>query len=60
MKHWLAAVALGLRLAGVAHAAIDLYEFAEHGDAERCCDPTQSQGTSVESVLNALTSSTCN
>ncbi|WP_338660242.1 cytochrome c-type biogenesis protein [Pseudomonas bubulae] len=33
MKRWLAAVVFGLTLAGVAHAAIDTYEFAN--DAER-------------------------
>lgn len=33
MKRWLAAVAFGLTLTGVAHAAIDTYEFAN--DAER-------------------------
>ena len=33
MKRWLAAVVLGLTLTGVAHAAIDTYEFAN--DAER-------------------------
>lgn len=33
MKRWLAAVALGLTLSGLAHAAIDTYEFAN--DAER-------------------------
>ena len=33
MKRWLAAVVFGLTLTGVAHAAIDTYEFAT--DAER-------------------------
>ena len=33
MKRWLAAVVFGLTLTGVAHAAIDTYEFAN--DAER-------------------------
>ncbi|MFC6298154.1 cytochrome c-type biogenesis protein CcmH [Pseudomonas sp. CCM 7893] len=35
MKRWFAAVVLGLSLAGVAHAAIDTYEFAKEGDRER-------------------------
>lgn len=35
MKRWLAAAVLGLSLAGVAHAAIDTYEFASEGDRER-------------------------
>ncbi|MBB6154262.1 cytochrome c-type biogenesis protein CcmH [Pseudomonas sp. JAI115] len=35
MKRFLAAVVLGLSLAGVAHAAIDTYEFAKEGDRER-------------------------
>ncbi|MCU1773496.1 cytochrome c-type biogenesis protein [Pseudomonas sp. 13B_3.2_Bac1] len=35
MKRFLAAVLLGLSLAGVAHAAIDTYEFAKEGDRER-------------------------
>lgn len=35
MKGFLAAVVLGLSLAGVAHAAIDTYEFAKEGDRER-------------------------
>ena len=35
MKRWLAAVVLGLSMAGVAHAAIDTYEFAKEGDRER-------------------------
>ena len=33
MKRWLAAVVFGLTLSGIAHAAIDTYEFAS--DAER-------------------------
>ena len=35
MKRFLAAVVLGLSLVGVAHAAIDTYEFAKEGDRER-------------------------
>ena len=35
MKRFLAAVVLALSLAGVAHAAIDTYEFAKEGDRER-------------------------
>ena len=35
MKRFLAAMVLGLSLAGVAHAAIDTYEFAKEGDRER-------------------------
>ncbi|MHC3827025.1 cytochrome c-type biogenesis protein [Pseudomonas sp. G3-19] len=35
MKRFIAAVVLGLSLAGVAHAAIDTYEFAKEGDRER-------------------------
>ncbi len=35
MKRWLAAAILGLSLAGVAHAAIDTYEFANDGERER-------------------------
>ena len=35
MKRFMAAVVLGLSLAGVAHAAIDTYEFAKEGDRER-------------------------
>jgi len=35
MKRFMAAVVLGLSLAGVAHAAIDTYEFAREGDRER-------------------------
>ena len=35
MKRWLAAALLGLSMVGVAHAAIDTYEFAKDGDRER-------------------------
>ena len=35
MKRWLTAAVLALGLAGVAHAAIDTYEFAKDGDRER-------------------------
>ncbi|WP_166364170.1 cytochrome c-type biogenesis protein [Pseudomonas akapageensis] len=35
MKRWLAAAILGLSLAGVAHAAIDTYQFANDADRER-------------------------
>ena len=35
MKRFLAALVLGLSLVGVAHAAIDTYEFAKDGDRER-------------------------
>lgn len=35
MKRWIAAAVLGLSLAGMAHAAIDTYEFANEGDRER-------------------------
>jgi cytochrome c-type biogenesis protein CcmH len=35
MKRFLAAIVLGLSLVGVAHAAIDTYEFAKEGDRER-------------------------
>jgi cytochrome c-type biogenesis protein CcmH len=35
MKRFIAAVVLGLSLAGMAHAAIDTYEFAKEGDRER-------------------------
>ena len=35
MKRWIAAVVLGLSMAGVAHAAIDTYEFAKEADRER-------------------------
>ncbi|WP_447784208.1 cytochrome c-type biogenesis protein [Pseudomonas germanica] len=35
MKRFMAALILGLSLVGVAHAAIDTYEFAKEGDRER-------------------------
>ncbi|SEM72215.1 cytochrome c-type biogenesis protein CcmH [Pseudomonas sp. ok272] len=35
MKRWIAAAVLGLSMAGMAHAAIDTYEFAKDGDRER-------------------------
>lgn len=35
MKRWLAAAILGLGIAGVAHAAIDTYQFANDTDRER-------------------------
>ena len=35
MKRWLAAAILGLSLAGVAHGAIDTYEFANDGERAR-------------------------
>ena len=35
MKRWLAAAVLALGLAGVAHAAIDTYEFANDAERER-------------------------
>jgi len=35
MKRWLAAAILGLSIAGVAHAAIDTYEFANDAERER-------------------------
>ncbi|WP_273819364.1 MULTISPECIES: cytochrome c-type biogenesis protein [Pseudomonas] len=41
MKRWLAAVALGLTLTGVAHAAIDTYEFASEAERERFRDLTK-------------------
>ncbi|QXI30134.1 cytochrome c-type biogenesis protein [Pseudomonas vanderleydeniana] len=41
MKRWLAAVALGLTLTGVAHAAIDTYEFANEAERERFRDLTK-------------------
>ena len=41
MKRFLAAVVLGLSLAGVAHAAIDTYEFAKEGDRERFLELTK-------------------
>ena len=41
MKRWLAAVALGLTLAGAAHAAIDTYEFADDAERARFRELTQ-------------------
>lgn len=41
MKRWLAAVALGLSLAGTAHAAIDTYEFADDAERARFRELTQ-------------------
>lgn len=35
MKRWLAAVVFGLTLTGMAHAAIDTYEFANDAERER-------------------------
>ena len=35
MKRWIAAVAFGLTLTGVAHAAIDTYEFSNDAERER-------------------------
>ncbi|WP_277590616.1 cytochrome c-type biogenesis protein [Pseudomonas chlororaphis] len=35
MRRWLAAAVLGLCIAGVAHAAIDTYEFANDAERER-------------------------
>ena len=35
MKSWLTAAVLALRIASVAHAAIDTYEFANDGERER-------------------------
>ena len=35
MKRWLAAALLGLSIAGVAHAAIDTYQFADDAERER-------------------------
>ena len=35
MKRWLAAAVLALGLVGVAHAAIDTYEFANDAERER-------------------------
>ena len=35
MKRWLAAVVFGLTLTGIAHAAIDTYEFANDVERER-------------------------
>src|SRR5437868_1665163 len=41
MKRWIAAAVLGLSIAGVAHAAIDTYEFANDRDRERFRELTQ-------------------
>ena len=41
MKRWLAAVTLGLALSGVAHAAIDTYEFANDAERARFRELTQ-------------------
>ncbi|MFJ7883158.1 cytochrome c-type biogenesis protein [Pseudomonas sp. NPDC096917] len=41
MKRWLAAVALGLTLTGVAQAAIDIYEFANDAERARFRELTQ-------------------
>jgi cytochrome c-type biogenesis protein CcmH len=41
MKRWLAALALGFCLVGVAHAAIDTYEFANEAERERFRQLTQ-------------------
>ena len=41
MKRWLAAVAFGLILTGVAHAAIDTYEFADDAERARFRELTQ-------------------
>ena len=41
MKRWLAAVALGLTLTGVAQAAIDTYEFANDAERARFRELTQ-------------------
>ena len=41
MKRWLAAAVLGLSLAGVAHAAIDTYQFADDAERERYKDLTK-------------------
>ena len=41
MKRWLAAVAFGLTLTGVAHAAIDTYEFANDAERARFRELTQ-------------------
>lgn len=40
MKRFLAAAALGLALTGIAHAAIDTYEFANDAERERFRDLT--------------------
>ncbi|KAF1030460.1 MAG: Cytochrome c-type biogenesis protein CcmH [Pseudomonas sp.] len=41
MKRWLAAVILGVSLGGVAHAAIDTYEFGSDAERERFRDLTK-------------------
>ena len=41
MKRWLTAVACGLTLTGVAHAAIDTYEFANEAERARFRELTQ-------------------
>ncbi|TKK01818.1 cytochrome c-type biogenesis protein CcmH [Pseudomonas fluorescens] len=41
MKRWLTAAVLALGLAGVAHAAIDTYEFANDAERERFRDLTK-------------------
>ena len=41
MKRWLAAVTLGLALSGVAHGAIDTYEFANDAERARFRELTQ-------------------
>ena len=41
MKAWIAAVVLGLSLVGVAHAAIDTYEFANEAERARFRELTQ-------------------
>lgn len=41
MKRWLAAAILGLSIAGVAHAAIDTYQFANDAERERYHELTQ-------------------
>ena len=41
MKRWLAALFLGLSLTGVAHAAIDTYQFANDAERERYRDLTK-------------------
>ncbi|KQB52001.1 cytochrome C [Pseudomonas endophytica] len=41
MKRWLAAVVFGLTLTGVAHAAIDTYEFANDAERARFRELTQ-------------------
>ncbi|MCU1753405.1 cytochrome c-type biogenesis protein [Pseudomonas helleri] len=41
MKRWLAAVVCGLALTGIAHAAIDTYEFANDAERARFRELTQ-------------------